>query len=713
MTADTSPPTRGARLLLAAATLLGAWLLFQVQPMVAKRLLPWYGGGTAIWTTTLLFFQTALFGGYLYAHLLVSRLSPRRQSAVHALLLLAATIALAVAPVLPSDDWQPTSFDRPGLQILATLAACVGLPYVMLAATAPLVQSWYARSNPGRTPYRLYALSNFGSLAALVSYPLLVEPQLGIGRQGVAWSVLFGVFAAICAASGWLATRDAPMSEEAGPAQANAKTPAANAASSTAASARAGERFFWFALPMCASAALLAITAHLCQDVISIPLLWIAPLVTYLLTFIVAFDRDRWYQRWLWFAILGASSFVAVYTWRVSESTSLALPIGAHLVLLLAIGMVCHGELARMRPAPERLTAFYLAIAAGGALGGVAIAIVAPLAFNDTYELSLTILAAWVLAVAVLVTDHQSRFYDGRDFKPLLGVAALLIALAAAMLAHQLRKRSYAVATGRNFYGTLKVREIAAELPEFTYYKLNNGAISHGAQFLAAQNRRVPSQYYHPGSGVGMLLSAPHTRSRRIGVVGLGVGTLAAYAQAGDLYEFYEINPQVVEFAETYFTFLSDAQDRFAKVEVVPGDARLSLARQDPQNFDLLALDAFTSDAVPAHLLTREAFEVYLRHLRDPDGVLAIHISHRYLELALVVKAAAEAHGLAGFVVDAPEDGTPAGTSSRWVLLFRPQARLAAAQVGVPLNDFMPTRATAPWTDDYNNLLGILKSSSE
>jgi SAM-dependent methyltransferase len=707
MTADTSP-TRGARLLLAAAALLGAWLLFQVQPMVAKRLLPWYGGGTAIWTTTLLFFQTALLGGYLYAHLLVSRVAPRRQAAVHTMLLLAATIALALAPVLPSEAWQPTSFERPGLQILATLAACVGLPYVMLAATAPLVQSWYAQANPGRTPYRLYALSNFGSLAALVSYPLLVEPQLGVARQGVAWSVLFGVFAVICAASGWNATRAA--SSSAGLAEAEAGPIAVSAASGAASPLRSGERFFWFALPMCASAALLTITAHLCQDVVSIPLLWIAPLVTYLLTFIVAFERDRWYQRWFWLFLLAASSFVAVGAWRGLESTSFALPLAANLVLLLAIGMVCHGELARMRPAPQRLTAFYLAIAAGGALGGAAIAIVAPLAFNDTYELPLSILAAWVLAVAVLVTDRESKFYDGRAFKPLLGIAALLIALAVAMLANELRKRSHAVATGRNFYGTLKVREIAAEAPQFTYYKLNNGAISHGTQYLAAENRRFPSQYYHSGAGVGMLLSAPHTAPRRIGVVGLGVGTLAAYAEAGDLYEFYEINPQVVDFAEKYFTFLSDARDRFAKVDVVPGDARLSLARQEPQNFDLLALDAFTSDAVPAHLLTREAFVEYLRHLRNPDGVLAVHISHRYLDLALVVKAAAEEHGLAGFVVDAPADGTPAGSSSRWVLLFRPEAKLAAAQIGVPLEDFMPARPPVLWTDDYNNILGILKS---
>jgi hypothetical protein len=309
MTADPvpSPPKPGARFLLAAATLLGAWLLFQVQPMVAKRLLPWYGGGTAIWTTSLLFFQTALLGGYLYAHLLVSGFTPRRQAAVHAGLLLLATAALAIEPVLPTASWQPTSFERPGLQILVTLAACVGLPYVLLAATAPLVQSWYAHANPGQTPYRLYALSNFGSLAALVSYPLFVEPRLGVTRQGLAWSAMFVAFAGICAVSGWLATRSVGSQVSPG---AGGNRPHADRA--TASVPRRGAGFFWLALPMCASAALMTITAHLCQDVVSIPLLWIAPLVTYLITFIVAFERDRWYQRWLWLAVLAVASFAAV-----------------------------------------------------------------------------------------------------------------------------------------------------------------------------------------------------------------------------------------------------------------------------------------------------------------------------------------------------------------------------------------------------------------
>jgi spermidine synthase len=265
----------------------------------------------------------------------------------------------------------------------------------------------------------------------------------------------------------------------------------------------------------------------------------------------------------------------------------------------------------------------------------------------------------------------------------------------------------------RNFYGALKVREIAADRPELAYFKLNNGRISHGAQYRAAENRRFPSQYYYPASGIGLVLAAPHTQPRRVGVAGLGVGTLAAYADAGDSYSFYEINPRVIEFADQYFSYLSDARDRFAKITIVPGDARLMLERQEPQNFDVLALDAFTSDAIPSHLLTLEAINEYLRHLRARDGVLAVHVSHRYLRLSLVLRAAAEKLKLVGRVVDAPPDATPAGQPSTWVLLYRPDASIAERQLGAPLEADAPERAAVVWTDDYNSILEVLGRSGE
>lgn len=712
MTADSSapPPRRFLNGLFAAATLLSAWLLFQVQPMVAKRLLPWFGGGTAIWTTALLFFQTGLLAGYLYAHVIVSRLPLRRQAAVHSALLLAAVGLVIAIPVVPAASWEPDSSERPALRILLTLAACVGLPYFALSATAPLVQAWFARVNPGKTPYRLYALSNIGALAALVSYPFLIEPMMGVARQGMAWTALFAVFAALCAASGWLSAR----ASAAAPGDDATTVDAQVAVQSTASGRpRALAQFFWLGLPMCASVALVAITAHLCLDVASLPLLWIAPMVTYLLSFILTFESDRWYGRWFWLAVLAASSFVVVWMWHNAESATLLPQIIAHLILLFSIGMVCHGELARMRPPSERLTSFYLSISAGGALGGVFTGIVAPLLFADTYELPLGILAAWALALAVLVTDRQSKFYDGGAFRPLLGMVGLFVVLAIAMGVLEAKKRTYLVAGARNFYAALKVREIAADRPELAYYKLTNGRISHGAQYRAASNSRFPSQYFYPNSGIGLVLGAPHTEPRRVGVVGLGVGTLAAYADAGDSYTFYEINPQVIEFAEKYFTYLSDARDRFAKITIVPGDARLMLERQEAQDFDVLALDAFTSDAIPSHLLTLEAMDEYLRHLREPDGVLAVHISHRHLRLSLVLRAAAERLKLAGRIVNAPPDGTPAGQASTWVLLYRPDAAIAERQLGTPLEADSPDRSAVVWTDDYNSILDVLGRSNE
>ncbi len=558
--------------LLAVATLLSAWLLFQVEPIAAKRILPWFGGGAGVWTAALLFFQTALLAGYLYAHLVAARLAPRTQVLAHAGLLLAVTLLLAVRGVLPADDWKPDGSDLPAWHILVMLAAFVGLPYLLLAATAPLVQVWFARANPGRSPYRLYALSNLGSLAALLSYPFLVEPNLGVTRQGAAWSILFAVFALLLTAAGVLSlqvpcrrprrhaesVQDADSSSTPLQPIAEAMPPGEDAPHDRS---RWLQHFFWIALPACASVALLAVTNYLCQDVAAIPLLWVLPLAVYLVTFILAFDSDRWYRRWAWLAGLAYASYLVVWTWYQGSGLDIVWQVSAHLALLLCLGMACHGELARMRPALGRLTSYYLSIAAGGALGGFLAAVVAPLALQDRYELQLSIAAAWLLAVAVLVTDPGSAFYDGRSFKRLAAMAALFMALVTAMGSQAYKDRSAAIAMARNFYGVLKVKEVTAD-PGNPYYQLVNGRISHGAQYLATANRRVPAQYYQTGSGVGKALQVRQPAPRRVGVVGLGTGTLAAYAEPGDDFLFYDINPQVVDFADRYFTYLADARQR-------------------------------------------------------------------------------------------------------------------------------------------------------
>jgi hypothetical protein len=700
-----APTNRSLNWLLGLTALVSAWLLFQIQPMVAKRILPWFGGGTAIWTTAMLFFQTALFAGYLYAHVLVRSLAPARQAAVHMTLVASAALLAVLVGVIPGDLWKPSGGGPPVLQILTLLAACVGLPYLMLAATAPLVQVWFARANPGRTPYRLYALSNVGSLAALVSYPFLIEPRLGVLRQGAAWSYVYLGFAALCIGSALLALRASPAAADDAPPP--VPTPTAPARPP------ALEWFFWLALPASASVALLAITAYLCQDVASIPLLWIAPMVIYLLSFILTFDSDRWYRRWFWGPLLAVATFVNFIVWGRTNSLSLTFQLVSLLGLLLVIAMICHGELARMRPTADRLTAYYLAISGGGALGGLLTGVVAPVVFPDYYELPVVVPVVWLLGLGVLVTDRSSPFFDGRNMLWLAGMGLLFVGVVGGTINYFVHREESSIARARNFYGAIRVREFGDAQTPMSYRQLTHGRISHGAQFLRPDERHIPSQYYGPASGISLLLADAPAVPRRVGVVGLGVGTISAFAQAGDEYRFYEINPQVMDFAERYFTFLADARDRGAKVSLIFGDARLQLEREPPQQFDVLALDAFSSDSIPAHLLTLEAFDVYLRHLAKPDGVLAMHISNRYLRLGIVVHAAVKRRKLDARLVYALADESTIGSDSVWILAFRPDASIAARDIG------MAAATTGPnvmpdilWTDDYNNVVDLLTSST-
>ncbi len=713
---ETSPPseslapraTRGMRTLniaLAATVALSAWLIFQVQPMVAKRILPWFGGGTAVWTTVMLFFQSALFFGYLYAHLATRWLTPARQVRFHVALLAAATMLAAILGVLPTDSWRPNGSEQPALHILLLLSAAVGLPYLALAATAPLTQVWFARVHPGRSPYRLYALSNAGSLAALLSYPFLVEPNLGVASQGTAWSSLFVIFALLCAWSGLASLRSSSPGAVADAFGGHAATAVVSDPK------RPLQRFFWLALPALASVALLAITNHLCQDILSAPLLWIAPMVVYLLSFILTFDSDRWYRRDVWMPLGAVASFAAALTWQRRIHVDVSILLAVNLTLLASICMICHGELVRLRPAARRLTAFYLSIAAGGAIGGLLVGIVAPLVLNDYYELQLGVVGVWLLAMVLLMTDKKSPYFDGGKglfFKGLLAMAGLWVALCVLMYVGVSRSWAGHMAQDRSFFGVLKVRYLRASTGE-EYYGLTNGRISHGGQFKESEHRRVPMLYYHPDSGVGKVLMQHDPQyPRRVGVIGLGAGTIAAYAEPKETFRFYDINPQVITYAKRIFTYLNDARDRGATIEIVEGDARLALESEPPQNFDVLVLDAFNSDSIPAHLLTLEAFELYLRHLQDPNGVIAVHISSDHLELTPVVRAAAEHFHLDGIVMEGVPDGTPATAACVWVLLGRGAGRLSGQGVGTPLSEYAKDRPAANWTDDYSSLLDVL-----
>ena len=460
-----------------------------------------------------------------------------------------------------------------------------------------------------------------------------------------------------------------------------------------------------------ASVLLLTITAYICQNVAPIPLLWILPMVVYLLTFILTFDSDRWYHRGVWLPIFAVTSLWSVYFWHTDLTPAIYWLVPLHLAVLLSGSMICHGELARRRPSPARLTSYYLCIAGGGAIGGFFTAVIAPMIFVDHYELHLSLLAVWLLAIGILLTDPESRFYDGGKgpaFAGVLGTIVLLSAFVISLGAHVVARRSKTVELARSFYGALKVTERHGGA-EPAFYELGNGHIAHGGQFIEPTNRRVPMWYYHAESGVGeVLLKLKATPPRRVGVVGLGPGTLAAYAEEGDLFQFYEINSQVIGLANKTFTYLEDARQRGAKIETIEGDARLSLERQPPQDFDVLVLDAFNGDAVPVHLLTLEAIELYLRHL-DADGILAVHISNNYLDLDTVVKAAADRYGLDASRMQTPDDMSPGAGAAHWILLHREKGYFAAREFGSPLEDEEHPLRSVSWTDDYSNIIEILK----
>ncbi len=695
---------------------LSAFLLFQVQLILGKYILPWFGGTPGVWTTCLLVFQTLLLLGYAYARAIVLRLAARRQRLLHATLVLASVAVLAVlaggwgAPILPGAGWRPSGPGDPTWRIVAVLAVAAGLPYLILSSTGPLLQDWFARTRPGVSPYRLYALSNLGSLLGLVTYPFVVEPSLTLRTQAWAWAagyVLFAVGIAACAGQG---RRAAGGGEGDGREGADRRQPRG--------SPRVGLWLLWFALPACASTLLVATTNQMCQEVAVIPFLWVLPLALYLLSFILAFQGGAWIARW-WVHPAFAVALVAVcFALFRGVTLGLRTQIGVYSIGLFAACMVAHGELVRLRPEPRDLTAFYLAVAAGGAAGGAFVALVAPHVFTGFWELHVGLFACAVLLLVVVIRDRASWWYPRGLPRAVLRAAALaaLAALGVA-LAVQTRQR---VGTGlvreRNFFGVLRVIEEYRDDPEWTLRSLVHGRILHGFQYRAADKRDRPTVYFRADSGIGLALEYHPRRLAgeplRIGVLGLGVGTLAAYGQAGDVVRFYEINPSVISFSEgahPYFTFLADCP---AKVEIVPGDARLSLERElaagQPQRFDLLAMDAFTSDAVPVHLLTEEAFRVYLAHLRAPDGVIAVNISNRYLDLRPVLVAAARRFDLEGVTVTSAIEGrsTP---GVRWVLLARSADALAGplAGGGVPLA--ADGRSVPLWTDDYSNLFRVLR----
>lgn len=665
---------------------LSAFLLFQVQPIVGKMILPWFGGAAAVWTACMLFFQILLLLGYLYCHAIVRYLPPAAQSRVHLALL---GLSLLALPLGLDPSWRPTGGEDPTLRILAVLALGAGLPYFVLTTTSPLVQVWFARERPAAVPYRLFALSNVGSLAALLSFPVLVEPLLPGRVQALLWSAGYACFAVACALLGWRAGR-----------LGNAPPPVA-----TAPAPNGRLRLLWVTLAAIPSLLLLAITSHLTENIAPVPLLWIVPLALYLVSFIICFEHPRHYRRRIYRPLLAVGlAGVALQGLLPGGQVPMLPGAAVHLFAFFAACMVCHGELARRQPAPVHLTGYYLMLALGGAVGGLFVGVLAPYAFNDSYELPIGLVALTVMVWGVLPSLEEGA---GR-MRPAVGwglAASLIAAIGVLPVVHAWQGVSQVELTARNFYGRLKVQRVG--VGEGAYRSLSHGRILHGKQFLTPERRTLPTAYYGPESGAGRAFAVKRTAGEplRVGVIGLGVGTLAAYGRAGDKFRFYDINPLVVDVARRYFSYLPASP---AVSAVVPGDARLALETESEQAFDLLLVDAFSGDAVPVHLLTQEAFAVYLRHLR-PDGVLAVHVSNRYLRLEQVVKAVAESHGRAARLIHGEADVARQWSPSDWVLVSADPSLFAQPELRDVAAEIAPGERFPVWRDDYSSLLMALK----
>ena len=831
-------------LVYAITIFISAFLLFQVQPMIAKIILPWFGGGAAVWSTCMMFFQIVLLLGYLYSHATTRYMKPKAQAILHSGLLLISLGLLVILIQLPgSSGWKPIDEKTPLLRILILLGATIGLPYLMLSTTGPLIQAWYVRATKGAIPYRLFALSNFGSFLALLSFPFVVEPLLASKEQVITWASGFALFALLTIYTGW---RTLKVS---GDDQAKAQSDELERLPSIPWSSQG----LWIALSATASVMLLAITSQLTQNVAPIPFLWVLPLSIYLLTFILCFESNRYYKREIFLPLL-ALALALAGTLLMEENRRGFWPIYAWAGILFVCCMVCHGELALQKPNPKQLTLFFLMVSVGGALGGSFVAILAPLVFDSYWELPISLvacaaLAAWIfwrqevpkgeylpngwraamvaalgvafigllffyrqemedvwarqkefvvivgiafavlaavalardagmltvirmdwiavgfgaLCMVLLARDLGMRFgmflprviadadSDELGFGFLAALAAmaalaglltitgsdlglsskrlgaLFVLLAVVLGGHLLKYQlvnlrklessdTYRLVT-RNFYGVLKIRDEKGTEKSPADRVLVHGTINHGVQLLDPARRREITSYYNPKSGFGRVMQIEQRKGPlKVGITGLGAGVTAGFCRAGDTFRFYELNPLVLDLAQTWFTFLADCP---GDKQVYLGDGRLNLERQESQQFDVLAMDAFSSDSVPVHLLTREVFGLYKRHLKA-DGVLAINVSNRYLDLVPIVTGNAKANGMGCALVEDEGKGEEFYAATSWMLcsqntklfddpIFDTRDDTGAKETTRPVDD----PKIRPWTDDYSNLFQILKKRGE
>ncbi len=628
----------------------GSLLLFALQPIMAKALLPRFGGSAGVWVACMLFFQVMLLAGYFYSWVIATFLGRQTQSTIHATLLIASLATAVLKPIEP-----PVA--SPTWSILLLLLTSIGLPYFLLAANSPIMQAWFARTTAGRLPWRFFALSNAASLIALLAYPVIIEPLLSTTAQLRIWWIAYAAFVLLALAA----------------ARRNATSPSETEPQRETTSTTKSHPVLWFALAACASALWMAVANHLSQEVAPVPFLWVLPLGIYLLTFILCFESERWYRpvaaRWL----LPIAWLIAAARISSQGPAGLVWEVTAFSIALFLWCMFCHGEIARTKPT-SNAPFFYLIIAAGGAFGAFFVAVIAPNTLDTYLELPIGIAVSVVLALRVL--------YGLTSTARLLRLTA--VALAAFIAATRFSAGFSGAIHIRNFYGALQISD------DNGVRTLYNGKTLHGAEFLAPEKRRQPTAYYGPNSGAGLLLSHSGP-SRHVALVGLGAGTLAAYARPNDTFHFYEINPAVIEVARHNFHFLDQSP---ATTNITEADGRLALEQEPPDSYDIIVLDAFSGDSIPVHLLTREAFALYFR-LLHANGSLAVHITNRYLDLSKVVQAAAYSQHKRAIQIHSEADPQNQILAADWILVTD----------GAP----SPRPTTHLWTDDYSNLFQVLK----
>jgi hypothetical protein len=673
-------------LLFALTIFLSAFLLFQVQPVISKAILPWFGGAAGVWNACMLFFQTALLGGYAHAHWLQSQ-SKKRQQQMQIVLLIASLHSL---PILPSAGWKPAGSEEPVWRILGLLTTTIGLPYFLLSTTSPLLQAWYVRNYRSAVPWRLFALSNAASLAALLTYPILVEPSFTVAQQAWIWSGAYVVYAGLAG----VVTRKYAQAPDPQPADTDTVEQPPGL----------GVRAFWVALAACASILLLGITTHMTQDVAAIPFLWVIPLAVYLLTFILCFETSKVYYRpvFLPLLLIALVGFARVLEREMSLTVlhNVALSAG----VLFVCCMACHGELAALKPSPRYLTGYYVSLSLGGALGGLFVGLIAPMVFNAYYELPIGL---WLCAT--LIAIRLSRYKMSLPIWS--AVMAVILTAVGAYGAWLLTIKRNEIAgvelAARNFYGHVHVTINGSPGQSGASRQLVHGTINHGQQLLDPARRMVPTSYFCQSSGAGRAsLHRDPNVPQKVGVIGLGCGALLGYARPGDEYRLYEINSMVFDIARKNFSFVRETP---AKVAEVLGDGRLSLEREPPRNFDLLFMDAFSGDSIPVHLVTREAFELFFRHLKK-DGILVVNMTNSYLDLRPVVASGAEHFGrIAIEIEDTPDENDEECYLSHYALVMTPEKYEASPNLKTNSARIHPRVGFRPWTDGFSNLFAILQ----